>query len=150
MTTEQTSQHKSSLKDKILDNLIALRDKYGFKNREIASKLGMNENYLSRVFNGNAEGSPQLLAGLLLLKELTELKRSGVNQELSRELEAMKQRIGEIADQISPRYPEHQPDNMALNQETAPFNSASPGETAVEVTKVAVAAGKKKLGPPPK
>lgn len=145
-------QQKSLLLEKIKDILILLRGEFGYSNREIADKVGVGENYLSNVFNGGKAGSAQLLAGLLLLKELTVLKRSGVNQELARELEAMKKRIEEVQQQTSSRYPEHKPQHLAMNERgertAEPVSSNPADEPDLGAIKKAVAAaqpGKRKL-----
>jgi transcriptional regulator with XRE-family HTH domain len=78
MTSSLTKQENLAPKAKIVELLILLKSSEGFTNREMAAQLGVNENYLSRVTNGRAAGSEQLLAGLRLLLELENLKKEVV------------------------------------------------------------------------
>lgn len=68
MSLEITLQQGLSTEDKIVAYLIHLRETFRLTNRDIASKLGLNENYLSRVFNRDAKGSLQLLKAVQLLE----------------------------------------------------------------------------------
>lgn len=70
MTYRLTLQQEKDLKPNILGLLIDLKDNCDLSSREIAERLGINENYLSRVFKGRAQGSTQLLEGLKLLKKV--------------------------------------------------------------------------------
>lgn len=80
MTSEINPQPESDFRDKILEILISLRDDYGLKNREISSRLGLNENYLSRVFNKDGSGSVQLLRGTEMLLQI--LKSQGSEERV--------------------------------------------------------------------
>lgn len=156
MTKDNLTQDESSTQLKIKDLLIQLKQTFGISFNEIAEQVGVSNTYLSSVFNQKRDGGRQLYAGLLLLKELTVLKQSGVrtNPDLNRELETMRTRIEELQKQISPRYPEQRPDNLALNEKKEKAgggaSSASSGEIAVAVTKLAAAGSKKKSDPHPK
>lgn len=86
MTQRKTSQQESSPKTKILAVLMLLRNTYGMTGREIAGMLGVNENYLSRVFNGKELGSNQLAAALEMLLELTKIRREQEEAELQKKL----------------------------------------------------------------
>jgi transcriptional regulator with XRE-family HTH domain len=116
MTLAHSKQHKNDVNSIILANLIELRELYGLNWKIIGEKVGVAPSTISRIFIGKSTGGRQLLAGLELLKELTILKRTGVNQQLAGELETMKQRIEDLQRQISPKYPEHRPQNAALNE----------------------------------
>lgn len=70
MTYRLILQQEKDLKPNILGLLIDLKDNCDLSSREIAERLGINENYLSRVFKGRAQGSTQLLEGLKLLKKV--------------------------------------------------------------------------------
>lgn len=68
-------QRQTSLEEKIVASLILLKRDYGLTLREIAHRLGMNENYLSGVSGGKRNGSHRLLLFLECLIALSELKK---------------------------------------------------------------------------
>jgi len=148
MTTRQTLQHKIDESSKISEHLMTLRQNFALSNREIASRLGVSEAFVSRALHGKTTSGRQFLAGLELLLELTILKRTGVNQVLALELKSMKDRIEELQTQIIPRYPEHRPQNLAVNDDDVSSNSPGAGPEMVDLA--AKLMGKKKTDPPAK
>lgn len=117
MTIKRIAQEETSLKENILAELIAIMGLSGEGQMAIAKRLGYTKDVFSQMKSGYSNGSPQLYAGLLLLKELTVLKQSGVrtNPDFYRELEIMKAKIEEMQRKVSPQYGEHRPDNLTLN-----------------------------------
>lgn len=83
-------QHKNEVSSKVLALLIELRDSFKMNWQVVGSKVGVAPSTLSRISTGKSTGGRQLLASLELLKELTEMKASGVrtNPDLHQELEA--------------------------------------------------------------
>lgn len=78
MSQRITSQEKTSGADNIKVLLIRLREEFQFTNRAMAARLGVNENYLSRVFNGREKISPLFLSCVSMLLELETLKKEMV------------------------------------------------------------------------
>lgn len=74
MTQRITLQHKIAAADNIKDLLIRLRSQFGFTNRALAARIGVNENYLSRVYNGGENPSQLFCHCIALLIELETLK----------------------------------------------------------------------------
>jgi transcriptional regulator with XRE-family HTH domain len=70
MTSGETVQQENSLQEKISACLILLKRNFGFSTREVAARVGMNENYLSGVLNGKRAGSDQLLKALEMLQTI--------------------------------------------------------------------------------
>ena len=81
MPSVLTTQQKNDLKLNISAALMSLKECFNLSSRQIAQRLAVNENYLSRVYNGRGNGSPQLLAGLNLLVELETFKKE--NEKIS-------------------------------------------------------------------
>ncbi len=125
-------QQKSHLKVEILEVLTVLEG-LGWRNQaEISRILGYEKDVLSRVkTEDNYSGSKQLLAAMKLLQELTILRQSEDIKNRMAEIEKLKK--SGIA-----RYPEHVPQNLALNQEESRFSSSAAGEPDVEAIKKAV------------
>jgi hypothetical protein len=69
-------QNKKSHLKTIEASLILLKEKYGMSGREIAERLGMNENYISGVYNGKRPGSAQLQRALEMLLRLEQLTKN--------------------------------------------------------------------------
>jgi transcriptional regulator with XRE-family HTH domain len=86
MTSRKIAQQELAPKAKILASLMLLRNTYGLTGRQIAGLLGVNENYLSRVFNGKEAGSNQLASALDMLLELTKIRQEQEEAELQKKL----------------------------------------------------------------
>jgi transcriptional regulator with XRE-family HTH domain len=75
MSIKETFQQENDLNGNIKETLIYIRDTFDISQVEIATRLGYKKNYFSKVLGGFSNGSPQLLAGLLLLKEVIQYER---------------------------------------------------------------------------
>ena len=76
MTITEALQRKTTLKEKILENLNFLIEFHSFKQIEIARRLGYEKDAFSKLkTDDNYFGSPHLLAGLSLIIELETLKK---------------------------------------------------------------------------
>jgi hypothetical protein len=100
---------------------------------------------LSRIAKGKKNGGPQLLAGLLLLKEVIDLRRK---ISLYEDVEAAKQRLDVARGLV---YPSHQIAAMSLNEIKLSKKKArvsSAGTVAGDALKVVELGGQPGDAPP--
>lgn len=152
MPLKRTLQSEKSQKEKILENLILIMEISDYGQLEIARKLGYSKDVFSQIKSGHSNGSTQLLSALEILRELIELKKSGVrlNVNFLEEIRVMRRRLDDLEKQLRVPYPEHKPDPMLLNE---PKDVSSCAEADSEDTKLARAAEKeypREVNPAPK